>query len=145
VAAQRDPLSVRYDLVADRALRRAIRASRHDGSVHLWIASPRDEFRRLDKSGYTAHERAFIRACYYRIFRVPLNAHVTPDYSMKLPPVTAGPVTSGRPGYRQRQLRLRLWPRSKARSAPKGESWRDDPNLQSKVGDRMGEQWEDTG
>ena len=81
---ERDPLSLRYDTAADEMLRRAIRASRSRHAVRVWIASPRQEFRELDKGGRTAQERAFGRACYYPVFKVPRLLGQRPDYSLKI-------------------------------------------------------------
>jgi hypothetical protein len=82
--AQRDPLSVRYDGTVRQALLRAIKAGRYRHSITIWIASPREEFRRKDKGGRTAHERAFTRSAYYQVVKVPYNAGVPQDYSLKL-------------------------------------------------------------
>jgi hypothetical protein len=88
---QRDPLSVRYDRSARRALLAAIRAWRAGGkTATAWIASePPSQFRNLDTGGRTGSERAFTRACYYQVFKIPRNLGVRPQWSLKL---TWGPV-----------------------------------------------------
>lgn len=80
----RDPLSVRYDGAARLALHRAIIAQRSGKGVRVRINSPGPELRRLDVGGLTAHERAFTRACYYPVFKVPRNAGVKPRWSLKM-------------------------------------------------------------
>lgn len=80
----RDPLSVAYDPRVRRVLLRAIVARRNRRGVPVWVASPPAEFRRLDRGGRTAHERAFTRSAYYQVFKVPRNTGELPMYSLKL-------------------------------------------------------------
>jgi hypothetical protein len=124
VPSERDPLSLRYDGVVDQLLGRAARASVNGQSVQAWIASPRAEYRGLDRGGRTPHERAFTRAAYYVVWRVPINAGVPPDWSLKL---TWGGDAELKPSARGRLARpvqVRLFPRSKARV--RGERWNVD-------------------
>ncbi len=112
---QRDPLSVRYDGYVDDLMRRAARASRQGRGVGAWIASPRGEYRVLDRGGRTAHERAFTRSAYYLIWRVPINMRVPQEWSLKL---TWGPDADRRPsaqGRLARPVTVRLFPRGQAR------------------------------
>ena len=121
--AERDPLSVRYDATTWQVLTRAARASRSRRGVRVWVASPAAEFRRRDRGGRTAHERAFTRSAYYRVFRVPLNAGVVPDWSLKL---TWGddPERQASAGGRvARPVVVRLFPRGQARVS--GDRWVD--------------------
>lgn len=111
----RDPLSVRYDGVAGDLMRRAARASARGHGVQAWIVSPRGEYARLDRGGRTAHERAFTRSAYYLIWRVPINAGVPQQWSLKL---TWGSDADRRPSSRGRLARpvvIRLFPRGQAR------------------------------
>ena len=126
----RDPLSERYDDIAWPLLLRAIRASRTSRGIRVWIASPTAEFRHLDEGGYTRHERAFIRSCYWLV-GPPWPKPTRPQamWSLKQQ-IVAGPVPSMR-GTRARQIRLRIWPRSQARVAPRGQAWTEDERLQS--------------
>ena len=131
----RDPLSVRYDLVVRQALVRAIRASRNRHAVTVWIASPRGQFKRLDKGGRTAHERAFTRSAYYQVFKIPYNMGLTPDYSLKL---TWGTVLEpSSKGRLARACSVRIYPRSQARKPLAGRSWRDDDAYRSVPGARI--------
>jgi len=83
--AQRDPLSVAYDGQVRRVLIQAIRRQRNkQAGLIVWIASPRGQFRQLDRGGRTQHERAFTRSAYYQVFKVPYNAGEVPDYSLRL-------------------------------------------------------------
>ena len=125
----RDPLSVRYDATARQVMLRAARASRGGRGVTVWIASSRAELRHPDAGGRSRHERAFTRAAYYLIFRVPLNRGEPPEWSLKL---TWGKDADLRPSSQGRMARpvtARLYPRSQARV--RGPRWRDDPSLQS--------------
>jgi hypothetical protein len=126
---QRDRLSVRYDPTAARVLLRAARLSRERKGVTVWISSTRAELRQRDEGGRTAHERAFTRAAYYPVFRVPMREGRVPDWSLKL---TWGADSELRPssgGRLARPVQVRLYPRSKARVS--GERWTDDVRLQS--------------
>lgn len=81
--AQRDPLSVDYDGMVRDILILAIRRHRnHQRGPIAWVASPRREFRQLDRGGLTAHERAFTRAAYYQVFKVPRNQGAPVHYSL---------------------------------------------------------------
>jgi hypothetical protein len=81
--AQRDPLSVVYDPMVRDVLILAIRRHRnHQRGPIAWVASPRREFRQLDRGGLTAHERAFTRAAYYVVFKAPRNAGTPVHYSL---------------------------------------------------------------
>lgn len=83
--AQRDPLSIDYDPMVRDILILAIRRHRnHQRGPIAWVASPRREFRQLDRGGLTAHERAFTRAAYYSVFRAPRNAGAPVHYSLVL-------------------------------------------------------------
>lgn len=101
----RDPLSVAYDARVRRVLLRAIVARRDRKGVPVFVASPPAEFRRLDKGGRTAHERAFTRSAYYQVFRVPRNERELPMYSLKL---DWGKITY-RGGRWGRVVRVRLF------------------------------------
>jgi hypothetical protein len=121
---QRDPLSLRYDGVVDDVLNRAARAYSSNRGVQAWIASPRAEYRAVDRGGRTAHERAFTRAAYYVVWRIPINEGIPPDWSLKL---TWGADTELRPssaGRLARPVLVRLFPRSQARV--RGEHWNVD-------------------
>jgi hypothetical protein len=79
----RDPLSVNYDPMVGDVLRLAIQRHRnHQRGPVAWVASPRREFRQLDRGGLTAHERAFTRAAYYQVFRNPRNQKQPVHYSL---------------------------------------------------------------
>ena len=125
----RDPLSVAYDDAARQAVLRAARASRQGRGVRVWVASSRRELRDPDAGGRTVHERAFSRAAYYLIWRVPLNRGSMPEWSMKL---TWGPDAELQPssaGRLARPVTVRMWPRGAARVS--GPRWTDNPSLQS--------------
>lgn len=126
---ERDPLSVLYDDIAWQVMLRAIRAGRRGAAVRIWIASPRAEYSRLDGGGYTAHERAFTRACYH-LLTGPRSSDERPvrEYALKKPAVVAGPVTS-RQGVMARQLRLRVWPQAQARHVTGEKSYIDNLEL----------------
>lgn len=138
--AQRDPLSVRYDRAARRLLTGAVAAHQQGkrGGVVAFIASPGREFADVDKGGRTKHERAFTRACYYLVMKVPQHRGVPQQWSLKL---EWGPIE--RRGARYgRLVRARLFLRSSgARHAAKnpGGSWRDNPALRSSVNNRIDE------
>ena len=79
----RDPLSEAYDTPVRQMLVQAIRQLRnHQRGPIAWIASPRHEFRQLDKGGLTRHEREFIRAAYFQVFKVPRKTGAPVHYSM---------------------------------------------------------------
>jgi hypothetical protein len=129
--ADRDPLSIRYDTVVRDLMVRAGRSHRDGRSVVAWIASPRPEFRRRDRGGRTAHERAFTRSAYYLIFRVPIREGRAPDWSLKL---TWGPDHARRAssqGRLARPVQVRLFRRQGARV--RGASWVDEPSLRSYI------------
>lgn len=129
MAPPRDPLSIRYDAVVHGLMTRAARAHRDGKSVQAWIASPRGEFRHLDRGGRTAHERAFTRSAYYLVFRVPLNERRVPDWSLKLTWGDDGMRRASSAGRLARPVQIRLFRRSGARV--RGPSWLDDPSLRS--------------
>jgi hypothetical protein len=129
--AERDPLSVRYDGVVDDLMHRAARAHRDGKSVQAWIASPRGEFRRRDKGGRTAHERAFMRAAYYKIFRTPIRQGKVPDWSLKLTWGTDAQRRASSHGRLARPVQVRLFDRRGARV--RGPSWVDDPSRRSYI------------
>jgi hypothetical protein len=135
VPVQRDPLSVRYDGVVRDLMIRAARAHRDRKAVRAWIASPRGEFRRKDRGGRTAHERAFTRAAYYLIFKTPINAGRPPDWSLKLTWGSDAERRASSGGRLARPVDVRLFRREGARVS--GPSWRDDPAYQSRPGDRI--------
>jgi hypothetical protein len=147
VALARDPLSVRYDPVAEWAVMRAIRASRSGRGVVLWIASPRGDFRRLDQGGRTADERAFTRAAYNLVTHQPVRRMKYgegpgPQWSLKLVwGMARQPSGAGRDA---RAVRVRVWPRSQAR-VRRGTSWlegegfgRSEPDRRIDTGRRAG-------
>ena len=111
----RDPLSIYYDATAHQLVLRAARASRSNRGVQAWVASPRGEFRALDRGGRTRHERAFTRSVYYLVWREPVNAGRPMDWSLKL---TWGDDADRRPSARGRLARpviVRMWPKDQAR------------------------------
>lgn len=135
---ERDPLSVRYETAARHALHRAIIAHRDRQAVTARIVSPGGEFARTDRGGRTAHERAFTRAIYYLAWRVPINAGLAPDWSVKL---TWGPIVrvSGRYG---RTVTVRVFRRASGVrhvNAGKVRSWAGDESFRSVPGDRIDE------
>lgn len=132
---QRDPLSVRYDGVVRDLMLRAARAQRDRHAVQAWIASPREEFRRRDRGGRTAHERAFTRSAYYLIFKTPINRGQVPDWSLKLTWGTDADLRPSSEGRLARPVLVRLYRRGSARVS--GPSWRDDPSVQSRPGSRI--------
>ena len=81
----RDPLSVEMDTQARQVLMIARQRLRNKQRGPLmWIPSPRSQFRRTDKGGLTATERAWTRACYYLIFKVPRNNGQPVHYSLTM-------------------------------------------------------------
>lgn len=131
--ATRDPLSVLYDGVVRQAAVRAARLSRERRGVLLHIASPRAEFRRLDKGGRTAHERAFTRAAYYLIFKAPINAGQVPVWSLKLD--WADDLAASSAGRLARPVVFRLYPRGSARMTK--PRWDDGSGFRSEVNRRV--------
>ena len=133
---RRDPLSVRYDAAVHRLMIRAIRAQRQRRGVQAWVVSPGRDLRRPDAGGRSADERAFTRAAYYLVFRLPLNVGAVPAWSLRL---SWGEDDELRPSARgrvARPVRVRVWPRGKARvPADRELRWRDNPALQSGGGD----------
>ena len=120
----RDPLSVRYDGVTGQVLDRAARASVSRRSVQAWVVSPRPEFRALDAGGRTAHERAFTRSAYYRVWRLPINQGIPPEWSLKLTWGADAELRASRAGRMARPVQVRLFPRSQARV--RGTHWNVD-------------------
>ncbi len=132
MGARRDPLSVRYDGVVRDLMIRAARAHRDGRGVQAWIASPRGEFRARDRGGRTAHERAFTRAAYYLVFRVPLNRGQAPDWSLRLTWGDDAQRRASSHGRLARPVQVRLFRRSGARV--RGPRWVDDPSRRSRIG-----------
>src|SRR3974390_1203732 len=99
--SKRDPVSITYDEDVTRLLMRAIRGHQQDRDqprvARMFVRSPIRQFKELDHGGLTANERGAKRALYYRTWRVPSNAGVTPQWA---PVVTWGPLEnrSGRWG-----------------------------------------------
>lgn len=127
MAYQRDPLSWHYDGYVRQVMIRAVRAGRGGRAVRVYIASPRAAFRSPDAGGRTAHERAFIRSVYYLMWRTPLSAGVSPEWSVKITP--GDELRPSAAGRLARPFTIRVWPRAQAR--PRGERWTRDPALQS--------------
>ena len=130
----RDPLSVNYDGVVHTLVLRAIYASRSRRGVQAWVASPRGEYRAVDRGGRTKHERAFTRSAYYLVWRQYINDKTDPPWSLRL---TWGEDADLRPSSRGRLARpvvLRVWPRSQARVS--GPRWVDGEG-RSEVGHRI--------
>ena len=109
----RDPLSVRYDAVVHELMMRAGRASRSGRGVQAWIASPRGEYRYLDRGGRTAHERAFIRSAYYLIFKNG-GAGGRSGWSLRLTWGTDADRRASSAGRLARPVLIRLFPRGQA-------------------------------
>ena len=136
--AQRDPLSERYDRAVRRLLTAAVAAHQQGrrGGVRAFVASPGREFAQTDKGGRTRHERAFTRAAYYLVMKVPQHRGEPQQWSLKL---EWGPVE--RHGSRYgRVVTARLFLRSSgARHAARnpGSSWRDNPALRSTIDSRI--------
>ncbi len=133
--AVRDPLSVRYDRTVFRILRGAVEAHSRRRGVATFVASPPAEFRALDKGGRTAHERAFTRAAYYRVVKVPEHLGQPQWWSLRL---TWGPIE--RRGSRWgRTVQVRLYRYRRAayavRRAPR--AWITDPAARSSVVNRV--------
>ena len=104
----RDPRSVDYDPAVRAVLIQAIRQMRQRKGVIVWIASPRAQFRNRDAGSRTAEERAFTRAIYYQVRKVPENMGERPDYSVKLTwnETQTEPSSHGR---RARAVQVRLY------------------------------------
>lgn len=129
----RDPLSVNYDGVVHQLVLRAIYAQRQRRGVLAHVASPRAEFRQLDRGGRTRHERAFTRAAYYLLVNVPRNEGLPSVWSLKL---TWGDDLE--PSSRDRLARpvtVRVYPRDEARA--RGPRWSDGSGFRSEVGRRI--------
>lgn len=132
---ERDPLSVNYDGVVHQIVLRAIYAQRSKRGVQAWIASPRGEYRAVDRGGRTRHERAFTRSAYYLVWSVPRNEGIPPAWSLKL---TWGDDAQRRPssaGKLARPVTVRVWPRSQARV--RGPRWSDGEGFRSEAGHRI--------
>jgi|SRR5215469_10431551 len=139
--AQRDALSVRYDGAARRVLMAAIRAHQVNPNApraaRIFVYSRRKEsFRRLDKGGRTEDERAFMRALYYQTWRVPINLHITPDWS---PVLEWGKLERRSHGW-GRSCRVRLFRYrsglAKAAARRADRQWRQDLGTWSTGGQR---------
>lgn len=126
-AAQRDPLSYRYDGYVRQVMLRAIRAERQREGVSVWIASPRRD--PVDARGLTAHERAFQRSCYYLMWRVYITRGRVPPYALKM--TWSGDTRPSSEGRTARRVAIRLWIRSQARVSK--AKWTASPAGQSKV------------
>lgn len=113
----RDPLSVRYDDIVRQLMTRAAQASRSRRGVQAWIASGTGEFRRRDRGGRTAHERAFTRSAYYLIYK-NAGAGGESGWSLKL---TWGSDADRKPSARGKMARpvtVRLFPSGQASAPP---------------------------
>lgn len=123
---ERDPLSVRYDTTARRALVAAIRA--RPRAQPVFVATPGPALRATDRGGRTVNERAFTRSAYYITRQMPINAGQTPQWSLKL---TWGPLE--RRGSRYgRVVKLRMYAYGSGRAHVKrhpGRSWAERPEL----------------
>lgn len=132
---ERDPLSVRYDPTVRQVMLRAIRASRDRRGVQAWVASSRYELAHKDAGGRTAHERAFTRAAYYLVWRVPLNMARIPDWSLRVQWGTDAELRPSSSGRMARPVRLRIWPRATGRryayDLPAGKQWARNEELRS--------------
>jgi hypothetical protein len=71
MGAQRDPLSVRYDVPVRRALEAAVEAHKRRRGAQVWVNSHPAHYRSPDRGGRTVEERAFTRASYYQVREVP--------------------------------------------------------------------------
>lgn len=132
----RDPLSVAYDGRVRRVLLRAIVARRDRKGVRVFVQSPPAEFRHLDKGGLTHHEREFVRAAYYQVFKVPRNAGEMPMYSLKNP--KWGPIENRGHGRWGRTAQVRLFRYgSGRRHAERNPQWITDDSRRSVPGNRI--------
>ena len=129
----RDPLSVHYDGATHAIVLRAIYASRNRRGVLAYVASPRAEFRSVDRGGRTKHERAFTRSAYYLVWRTPLNEGIEPAWSLRL--TWGDSVEPSSRGRLARPVTVRVWPRDQARVS--GPSWSDGSGFRSEVGNRI--------
>ena len=84
-------------------------------AVQVWISSPRAEFRALDESGRTRHERAFMRSAYHRIRGQHLADGTLIEWLFQLTWGDDDTLKPSRPGYFSRPVRVRLRPLSDAR------------------------------
>ena len=137
---ERDPLSVNYDGVVHQIVLRAIYAQRGKRGVQAWIASPRGEYRAVDRGGRTRHERAFTRSCYYLVWSIPMQQQKAgegtgPAWSLKLTWGDDGQRRPGAAGKLARPVTVRVWPRSQARV--RGPRWSDGEGFRSEVGNRI--------
>jgi hypothetical protein len=82
--AQRDPLSVRYDVPVRRGLEAAVAAHKQRKGAAVWVASQPVHFRSTDRGGRTVEERAFTRAAYYQVREVPKLAGEPVYWSLQL-------------------------------------------------------------
>ena len=81
----RDPLSVQMDAQVRAVLIIAIRRLRNkQRGLLVWIPSPRAQFKKTDKGGLTATERAWTRAAYYAVFKVPRNSGQPVHYALTM-------------------------------------------------------------
>jgi len=99
---------------------RAIRAAGRRRAVVVFVASPRGEFRSLDRGGRTRHERAFIRACYWIVFDGPASRGEPSQWSLKL--TWRDQLSPSAAGRLARAVAVRAYPREQAR-VPPGRSW----------------------
>ncbi len=134
----RDPLSVRYDQASRDAVMRAIRGSRANRGVTVWVASSRGELRSPDGGGRSRHERAFTRSAYYLVWRAPINAGAIPDWSLRVDWGADDELRASSHGRLARPARLRVWPRrgprggrTHAYSLPAGRQWARNEALRS--------------
>jgi hypothetical protein len=133
MASQRDPLSVDYDPMVRDILILAIRRHRnHQRGPIAWIASPRREFRELDRGGRTRHERAFTRSAYYQVFKVPRNTGQPVHYSLVLEWDEGRKMPAPR-GQVARSVRVQIYKYGK-HGLGQGGTWR---GFQSTPGDRI--------
>jgi hypothetical protein len=128
VAAERDPLSKRYDTMARRVLVAAIRA--RPSAYRVFVESPPREFRDTDQSGRTQHERAFTRSLYYHVVQIPRRRREPQQWSLRL---VWGPIER-RGGRWGRRVTLRMFTvasgRRHTRKRP-GTSYVERPELRS--------------
>lgn len=114
---ERDPLSVRYDGIVQDLMLRAVRAASSRRSVQAWIASDRAEFRRRDRGGRTAHERAFTRSAYYLVFK-NAGAGGESGWSLKLAWGADSERRASSRGRLARPVVIRVFPASQAYPQP---------------------------
>jgi hypothetical protein len=130
LGAERDPLSVKYDTAVRHVLLQAVAAHKQGRGVKVWVHSPAHELRELDGGGLTASERAFLRAAFYQVTKVPPR-----HWSLRR---TWGPrMKRGGRWYRLLSLRLyRYGSGYRAVQAGKRTAWWDDPARRSSIGNR---------